>query len=248
MERAYKEYRVISNEMLGANVFVTKVKGSFKAEPGQFYMVKAWQDQDPILGRPLSILDIDEEGNLYFLTQVVGRGTKYMQKLRKNDRIYILGPLGNKFPMCKENEKVALVGGSVGIAPLLYLARKLRSRAFKIELYAGFRSEVFYLDEFKPFVNKILLSTEDGSLGYKGFITDIINTGEYDRIYTCGPYPMMRSLLLKAQNRNKVICSMESRMACGVGSCLGCSFETSQGMRRVCKDGPIFGGGVFILD
>lgn len=248
LNNAYKEGIVLENNHICDNIYVLKIKGPFKGNPGQFYMVKSWTGTDPLLSRPISIYDIDEEGNIYLLIANIGRGTDLMMKLREGDKIYLLGPLGNKFPMPSKDERVALVGGSVGIAPLKHLARNIQSITKNIDYYAGFRDNPYLIEDFKGYVQNIYISTESGKVGYKGYIIDIIDTKKYDKIYTCGPFPMMKALLLKADNRSKILVSMESRMACGVGTCRGCSIKTKIGMRRVCKDGPIFGGGVFLID
>lgn len=245
---AYKEGTILENNHIIDNIYVLKVSGPFEGAPGQFYMIKSWQGTDPLLARPISIYDIDEEGNIYLLLANVGRGTDIMMKLKKGDKLYLLGPLGNKFPLPNKDEKVALVGGSVGIAPLKYLARSIQDITKNIDYYAGFRDNPYLIEDFEEYVENTYISTESGKVGYKGYIIDILESEKYDKIYTCGPFPMMKALLLKAHNRNKVLVSMESRMACGVGTCRGCSIKTKVGMRRVCKDGPIFGGGVFLID
>ena len=130
---------------------------------------------------------------------------------------------------------VALVAGGIGIAPMLYLAKKLEA---DVDLYAGFRDEIYFTEEFKEFTKNTYIATNTGSVGHKGFITEIIKD-DYDVIYCCGPNPMMNSVKNLGFDI-PVYVSLESRMGCGIGACLACSCKTKNGMKRICKEGPVF--------
>lgn len=220
---------VISNEYLGDNMYLLKIKGSFKGKMGQFYMLRAW-DLYPLLSRPISIHDIGED-NISFLYKVVGEGTKILSNLKKDDAIKLEGPYGNGFPNVKG--KVALVGGGMGVAPLYYTAKNIKNT----DVYMGFREEAILEEEFKKCCIEVNVA-----LGDK-FVTDILDTGKYDYILTCGPEKMMEKIVKMAEGTNtKVYVSIENKMACGVGACLVCTCKTTNGNKKACKDGPVFLG------
>lgn len=235
MKEGYKNGIIISNNEISPNIYEVILEGDFKGEPGQFYMIKGWNSLDPLLPRPISISDINH-GNITFLYEVRGRGTHIISQLKEGDRLNILGPLGNGFSI-DESKNIAIVSGGIGIAPMLYLSKYLKH---KPDLYVGFRNESYYLNSFFSYVDDIHISTEDGSEGYEGYIVDILEPEKYDLIYTCGPIPMMKAVIEKCKGKVPVYISMESRMACGVGACLGCVVETINGIERVCKEGPVF--------
>ena len=159
--------------------------------------------------------------------------------LFRSESIRLLGPLGSGFEI-KNRKRVALVSGGIGIAPLLYLARELGSG---VDLYAGFRDEAYYLDEFEDYVDEVHISTETGSQGHKGYVTEIIEPENYDLVIGCGPVPMMKELFKLCKGRVDLEISMENNMGCGIGACMGCTVETRDGMKRVCKEGPVFKAG-----
>lgn len=229
-----RTYRIIFNKNLEENIYKMRISGSFQGNPGQFYMLRSWS-LDPFLSRPLSIYNIGN-GYIEFLYEDRGKGTKLLSNLKEDDKIELLGPLGNGFKEINGN-KIALVGGGIGIAPLFYLAESLKKQGKTIDFYAGFRSFVYELDNMERLANNVYISTDLGTYGYKGFIVDIIEYDKYDTIVTCGPQVMME----KIHNcHSNVIVSMEARMACGIGACLGCNIETKNGNKKVCKDGPVF--------
>lgn len=243
MKEGYRDGIIISNNEISPNIYEVVLEGNFKGKPGQFYMIRGWNGLDPLLPRPISIADINN-GNITFLYEVRGRGTHIISQLKEGDSLSILGPLGNGFSIDK-SKKIAIVSGGIGIAPMLYLSKHLNNKA---DLYAGFRNEGYYIDSFSQYVDDIFISTEDGSQGYKGYIVDIIDPEKYDLIYSCGPLPMMKALIDKCRGKAPLYISMESRMACGVGACLGCVVETIDGIERVCKEGPVFLAEEVILD
>lgn len=242
MKDSYIDAIICSNIEISPDIYEVILEGDFKGQAGQFYMIKGWSELDPFLPRPISIADI-EEGKLKLLYEVRGRGTHIISKLRKGDSLSILGPLGNTFDL-QEKGRVALISGGIGIAPMMYLAKNLSAQ---VDIYSGFRDTSYFLEQIKPYVENTMISTEDGSVGHKGFVTELFNPEEYDLVYTCGPTPMMNAVIKMCKGKVPVYISMESRMACGIGACLGCTVETIRGMERVCKEGPVFKGEELII-
>lgn len=242
MKKGYTDGIISENKEISSRIYELTLKGNFQGKPGQFYMIKGWDGLDPFLPRPISIADL-ENGELKFLYEVRGRGTHIIGNLKRGDKLSVLGPLGNGFAL-EENKRVAIISGGVGIAPMLYLAKKLNA---KIDIYSGFRKDVYFLDQIKPYTENVFISTEDGSTGHKGFVTELFNPLDYDLVYTCGPTPMMNVVINICRHKVALYVSMESRMACGIGACLGCTIETINGMERVCKEGPVFRGEEIII-
>ena len=232
--RSYKKAIITENKKINENVWLMKVKSEIHTKPGEFFMIRSDVfGNDPLLSRPFSVSD-EKNGEISFLYLVVGKATNLMTKFKIGHEMKILGPLGKGFRYeNSDDKKIALVAGGVGIAPLLYLAKKLKNKA---DLYAGFSKDSYYLDEFRPYVNNIFTTSD---LYDKKFITEILDPNEYDLIYACGPNPMLKSLCDK-NNKALIQISMESHMACGIGACLGCTVKTNEGNLRVCKDGPVF--------
>lgn len=237
MKNSYNKGIIVSNNEISPNIFELVLDGDFQGKPGQFYMLRGWEALDPFLSRPISIADL-ENGKIKFLYEVRGRGTHIISKFKKGDSLEALGPLGNGFNLGIEG-KIALISGGVGIAPMLYLVKNLSG---DISIYSGFRNNAYFLDQIRPFVKKISIATENGSTGHKGFVTELFNPSDYDLVFACGPIPMMEVVMKMCKDIVPVYLSMESRMACGIGACLGCTIETIRGMERVCKEGPVFKG------
>ncbi len=242
--------KILKNEQIIDNIYrlVVEFKGSasqnHKIIPGQFFMLKSLNNEF-LLPRPISVNDCDEN-TVTFLYRIEGEGTKVISNLAESSMIQVFGPLGNGFDLDKLNGRVAIIGGGIGTAPLLYLAKKLEN---KPDIYLGFKDTTYGIDEFKKYANKILIATEDGSEGQKGFVTSLLNFNDYDCVVSCGPEVMMDAVMDACAKSNiennldrEIACyvSLEKRMACGLGACLGCVVETKDGMKRVCKDGPIF--------
>ncbi|MDR7856607.1 dihydroorotate dehydrogenase electron transfer subunit [Tissierella sp.] len=242
MAETYKDGIIYSNTEISPNIYEIILEGDFEGKPGQFYMVRGWNGLDPFLPRPISIADL-ENGRIKLLYEVRGKGTHIISKLKKGDKLSILGPLGNGFNI-KEEGKIALITGGVGIAPMLYLAKNLFA---EIDIFSGFRSNAYFLDQIRPYVKNTFIATEDGSTGHKGFVTELFDPSKYDVVYTCGPTPMMEVVMKMCKGKVPVYVSMENRMACGIGACLGCTVETTRGMERVCKEGPVFKGEEVVL-
>lgn len=231
--QTYRPCKVLENIEIAQGIFKISLGINLNAKPGQFFMLRSDSfRQDPILARPFGVCE-QIDGKLVFLVQVVGKGTRLISDLKEGDGVSILGPLGKGFEKTND-EKIAIVAGGIGIAPLLELAKNLDIKA---DFYAGFADEPYFVDEFTPYVNKIVTSSErkEGK-----FILDKLNPDDYDLIYACGPNPMLKALCEK-NTRSKIQISMEAHMGCGIGACLGCTVLDSKGdYIRVCKDGPVF--------
>lgn len=236
----YFDSKVISNTPLTDEIYVLVAeRHGADANAGQFFMLKAW-DNELTLMRPISIFKAEEE-TLHFMYRVVGRGTRKLAELKAGDTISLLGSLGTCYPIAQIKGRVALVGGGLGIPPLCQTAKELTAHGLQTDVYLGYRDVLFAVEEFEPHSANIFVSTEKGDEGYRGFITDLLKPEQYDAVFTCGPEVMMLKVAaMCAAQHVPCWCSMEHRMACGIGACLGCSIRTADGMKRVCKDGPVF--------
>ena len=222
MAITYRSAKVISNKEISKDIYKLVVEDKSEIKAGQFYMLKL--NGATLLPRPISICEKSGD-ELTFLYAVVGTGTKEFAGLKENDEINLTGPLGNGFDLDKNYGKVALVAGGIGTAPMFELAKRLRAKNNNevIDLYCGFRDDVYLVDDFKPYVNEIKVSTNTGSHGHKGFVTELINVEKYDTVLCCGPEVMMKKVIEMCKEKNvKVYVSMEKHMACGVGACLVC--------------------------
>ncbi len=215
--------------------------------PGQFVQVRVDGSPQTFLRRPISINYIDKEANeLWLLIQIVGEGTKRMAEYQPGDTMNIILPLGNGFsiPQLPVDSKLLLVGGGVGTAPMLYLGDTLKSLGFEPAFLLGARSkdDIMQLNEFEK-TGEVYITTEDGSMGEKGFVThhSILAEKKIEQIYTCGPKPMMVAVAKYAKAMN-ISCyvSLENMMACGIGACLCCIENTVKGNVCVCTEGPVF--------
>lgn len=244
----YCQEKVISNKRLLGDIFVIEVsRPDGEVKPGQFFMLKAWNDELTLM-RPISVYRIKEE-SLAFMYRVVGKGTQWLTQLKRNDKIKLLGALGNGFPCDEVHGHIALIGGGVGIPPLYETAKKLTSLGGKVDVYLGYKDALFAFEEFEDVCDNIFISSEAGFEGYKGFVTDLLKPAQYDAVFTCGPLVMMRKIIgMCNESKTPVWCSMERHMGCGIGACLVCSCKTVLGMKRACKDGPVFKGNDLIFD
>ena len=213
--------------------------------PGQFVEVRVDNSPSTFLRRPISINNVDYDRNeLWLLVAAVGEGTKHLQQLKQGDRLNCVLPLGNSFTMPETaDKKVLLVGGGVGVAPLLYFGKKIKAMGGEPTFLLGARSAKDVLErELFEAVGRVLITTEDGSEGEKGFVTNhsVLSQEHFDMISTCGPKPMMQAVARYAF-KNDIECevSLENKMACGVGACLCCVEKTVEGNKCVCKEGPV---------
>ena len=215
--------------------------------PGQFAEILIHNNPRVFLRRPFSILDVDyQKKEISFYVKVIGKGTQQLGEYKVGDTVNIIYPLGNSFNIPKETKEVLIVGGGSGIAPFILLGRELKKNNIKTTFLLGGRSkkDILLTDQFSEY-GEVLATTEDGSFGEKGLVTQhsIFNSSEFnfDKIFTCGPDPMMKAVGKIAQKK-AVACevSLENMMACGFGICLCCVTATNEGNKRVCKEGPVF--------
>lgn len=211
--------------------------------PGQFYMIHA-KRSNCLLGRPISVFHAEKKNGTYveFMILKKGKGTEELVSLEKDDDITLLGPLGNIFPVPAANTKVCIVGGGIGVAPVAGFAESLPAKSY--DFFASFKSGSYGLDNVKA--DSLVITTDDGSVGVHGMLpsaltVDTLKNGNYSAVYACGPTPMLRYVKQIAEEAGvQAWLSMEARMACGMGVCLGCTIPTTEGYKRCCKDGPVF--------
>lgn len=229
----YSPFKISEIRHLNEEVFVIGVECDLGGEPGQFYMLRVPGTTNPMMGRPISISDV-RDGKIYFLIQIMGKGTEIFSNMRVNDEILLMGPLGHGFSFT--DKKSAMLAGTAGIAPFLYLSKRLK---VKPDLFVGYRSGSYYTEEFKDSTENIYIATEDGSVGHKGYALDLLLEGKYDRIYVCGPMPMVKAAIKKLKNEDMEV-SLEAFMGCGFGACMSCLCDTIGGRKGICKAGPVF--------
>ncbi|MDR1757783.1 MAG: dihydroorotate dehydrogenase electron transfer subunit [Bacteroidales bacterium] len=244
----YRETYIHSQEQWLEDVFMFTVpdENGEAALPGQFYMLK-WTDDLPLM-RPISIFK-QEKQLLSFVYRVVGDGTRRLSLLEKGAPISLLGPLGIGFPCENVSGQVALVGGGVGIPPLYETAKVLNKKNIQTDIFLGFKDRPFGVEDFAVINKRLFLASEDKITGcYHGRITDLVQVENYNAVFTCGPEPMMYTLLCRCREKGiPVWLSMEKRMGCGIGACLVCNCETRHGMMKTCTDGPVFSGADIIV-
>ncbi|MFI3115665.1 MAG: dihydroorotate dehydrogenase electron transfer subunit [Clostridia bacterium] len=217
-----------------------------KVQVGQFVHIKLSNEFS--LRRPISICDVVSD-IITIIFEVRGKGTQWLSNIKKGDELSILGPRGKGFDLSKAGENPMFIGGGIGVPPLLYSAKNVKNSTAIL----GFRNSDFVMleDEFKKVCKEVIITTDDGSYGMHGFVTDALKDQikNATTVYACGPTPMLKAIY-KICEENNVACevSLEERMACGVGACLVCACEvyaTTQGLpvkkyKHVCKDGPVF--------
>jgi len=228
--------KVIKNYLIANRIYKLSVEFEGEINPGQFFMLKSL-DNSFLLPRPISVNDFNDK-TVTFMYRTEGIGTTKISTLKTGDELQLFGPLGNGFDLEELQGKTAIIGGGIGIAPLLYLTKKLGKKA---DVYIGFKDCVYCIEEFEKYAGKTTVVTEDGSLGEKGFVTECIDYSNYDSVVACGPEIMMNKVMDSCKyNNTKCFVSLERRMACGMGVCLGCTVVTKAGNKRACKDGPVF--------
>lgn len=243
--------KILSQEVIGTDIYsmwIELPQISAHAKPGQFVSLFC-TDKSRLLPRPISICEIEREKHaLRLVYRVVGKGTKEFSKMNVGETLEVMGPLGNGFPIerMEEGKKAFLIGGGIGIPPMVELAKHLKGEK---QMIVGYRDELFLTEELKK-AGKVFIATEDGSTGVKGNVLDAIAHHQLDAdvIYACGPTPMLRALKKYAEEKN-IECwiSMEEKMACGIGACLACVCQSKEidghshvHNKRICKDGPVF--------
>lgn len=231
-------YTVVSNMKIADSVYKMVLSGDTSAftKPGQFLNIKL---DGLFLRRPISVCDYDDK-KITIIYKVVGVGTEKMALMTDGEKLDILTGLGNGFDTEKSGDSPLLIGGGVGVPPMYGLCKKLISEGKQVSVILGFNkeSEIFYKEEFESLGAKVYIATADGSVGTKGFVTDIMKDLEYSFFYTCGPMPMFKAIEKIAKGSGEF--SFEERMGCGFGACMGCSCKTiTGGYKRICKDGPV---------
>lgn len=248
---------LIKKEEIIKGIFKFSVKAKDIADisrPGNFIEIRVSNQTEPFLRRPISIYNLDKEnGILEFIFQVKGKGTELLARKEIGDKIDIIGPLGyGTFKIDKYN-KIAVIGGGIGIFPLYELAKEAKNQKKEVGCYLGFRNKDFVMleKEFDELTNKLVITTDDGTYANKGFVINYLiedmEKEHYDCIYACGPLPMLKAIQ-KYANENNIECqiSLEEKMGCGLGVCLGCAVKTAKSTKEapeyfhVCKGGPVF--------
>jgi len=256
--------KILSREEVAPNICLMKLKAPEIAQdalPGQFIHIKCSKENYPLLRRPLSIHRIDEEkGEIYILFQVVGEGTKLLRQRAVGDNLDILGPIGNGFNIYPKSKKIMIIGGGIGVAPLLALCEESIRQEKEVRVLIGALKKELVIEEenFRNLGAKVDVATDDGSYQYKGLVTDLLEgiiKGGWlaDQIFACGPKLMLKKIVEVSLDTH-IDCqvSLEERMGCGIGACLGCvckiktkynnEDKVKYEYKRVCVDGPIFEG------
>ena len=229
-------YKILSNEPLTATVFKMVLQGDTGAitAPGQFINIKL---EGKFLRRPISVCDYND-ATITIIYKVVGEGTEQMSAMQPGTLLDCLVGLGYRYDV-SQSKNPLLAGGGVGVPTMYNLAKTLIADGQRPVVVLGFNTadEVFYAGEFEALGIEVIVTTVDGTMGIKGFVTDAIKDLDYDYFYTCGPLPMFKALYNATDVSGQF--SFEERMGCGFGACMGCSCKTKYGSKRICKDGPV---------
>jgi dihydroorotate dehydrogenase electron transfer subunit len=248
MSKSISDLKVIGNKRLNNDFFLIELTSDQKLpemKPGQFAQVKIDGCPETFLRRPISIHDVDYGKNTFvLLIQVAGKGTRQLSTLKNGDFLNLVYPLGNSFTIPESERKLLLIGGGCGVAPLLFLAKTLKKSGHKPDILLGFRNKDRII-EYEQYlkIGKVYITTEDGSVGEKGYVTghSLLVNNRYDMVYCCGPETMMRAVASWAKgNGSPCEVSLENLMACGIGACLCCVVDTVKGHLCTCVDGPVF--------
>ncbi len=230
-------FTVLTNEKIAKDVFRMTLAGNTEAitATGQFVNILI---EGRFLRRPISVCDWDKDF-LTLIYKVVGEGTKEMSAYGAGKTLDILTGLGNGYDTTLSGDEPLLVGGGVGVPPIYGLCKKLVAEGKKPTVILGFNSadDVFYKEEFEALGATVFVTTADGSMGIRGFVTDAMKDISYTHFYTCGPEPMLKALYRATETDGQF--SFEERMGCGFGACMGCSCKTITGYKRICKEGPV---------
>jgi dihydroorotate dehydrogenase electron transfer subunit len=248
MAKRIEDLKIAGNKRLTKDLFVLELSSREELpdlKPGQFAQVKVDGSSETFLRRPFSIHDVNYEINtIKLLIQVAGKGTAALSNLKIGDSLNLIYPLGNSFGLPDKDQKILLVGGGCGVAPLLFLGKHLKSNGYSPDILLGFRNSerIIELEEYLK-IGNVFLTTEDGSKGEKGYVTShsVLSESIFERIYCCGPDSMMRAVAAYSNKKN-IDCevSLENLMACGFGVCLCCIVSTTRGNLCTCIDGPVF--------
>jgi dihydroorotate dehydrogenase electron transfer subunit len=248
MAKRIESLRIVENKRLNKDIFTLELSAAGRIpemKPGQFVHAKIEGSPGTFLRRPFSVHDVNYPQNTFkLLVQIAGKGTETLSRLGNGDSLNLIYPLGNSFTLPEKGKHILLAGGGCGIAPLLFLGKYLKSNGFVPDILLGFRDSerIVEYDEYTEF-GKVFLTTEDGSSGKKGLVTEhpVLTSVKYDTVYGCGPESMMKAMAKYCKdNRIKCEVSLENLMGCGIGACLCCVVDTSRGNLCTCIDGPVF--------
>lgn len=248
MVKKAEELKLIAKQRIAEDYFSLDLQAESpltEIKPGQFVQIRVDNSPKTFLRRPISIFDVDYISNtLKLLIKIAGPGTKALSLLNTGDRVSLVYPLGNGFSLPADTDKVLLVGGGIGVAPLYFMGKIIAQSGINFKFVFGYQSDKYIIDYEK--YNKLgdlIISTDDGSMGFHGLVSEhpVLHEGDYNRIYCCGPDPMMKSIAGIAKERG-IFCelSLENLMACGIGLCLCCVEDTIDGNICSCTDGPVF--------
>lgn len=230
-------FTIKSNSEIAKGVYEMTLEGdtSLISRPGQFVNIKL---DGFYLRRPISVCDYEDD-TLTIIYKVVGKGTEYMSGLKSGAKLDILLALGNGYDISADCEKPLVIGGGVGVPPMYNLAKELIKSGKTVTALLGFNTadEIFYAEKFAALGANVIITTADGSVGIKGFVTDAMSGIDYDYTFCCGPEPMLKAVYNSSDTDGQF--SFEQRMGCGFGACMGCSCKTKYGNKRICKEGPI---------
>lgn len=233
-------FEIVSNRRLTEGMYEMRLRGDVSAvtAAGQFVEVRL---PEKFLRRPISVCDVEGD-ELTLVYKAVGQGTQAMAAIPSGARLDLITGLGNGYDLSRCGARPLLIGGGAGVPPMYLLARRLIERGAGVTVILGFNraSEIFYEDEFRRLGARVFIATADGSRGVRGFVTDAMEGLEMSGVCACGPLPMLRAVHARVSAPAQY--SLEERMGCGFGACMGCAIETKDGMKRVCKDGPVFRG------
>lgn len=250
MRAACCEATVLSHEAVAPEIRLLRVlwpDREHTPHAGQFFTLRAWgADEAPFLSRPISVHAWDAaHQTVSFLYQVVGEGTRKLASLAPGQSFQLTGPMGNGFDapaLAAQYRKIAVVGGGIGTAPLYQLTRELAAAGVRPDVFFGFRDAPYCMEPYRPIAGRVKVSTDSGAVGFHGFVTQLYDPKDYDIVLACGPTVMMRNVARGAAAAGTpCLVSLEKKMACGIGACLGCTCETKGGEgKSVCKNGPVF--------
>ena len=230
-------FTILTNEKLTDSVYKMTLSGDTTeiVRPGQFVNIKL---EGLYLRRPISVCDWSKD-TVTIIYKIVGSGTEQMAEIKAGEKLDILNGLGNGFDTTLSGDNPVLIGGGVGIPPMYGVCKELINQGKSVKVILGFNSkeDVFYKDEFEALGAEVFIATADGSMGTKGFVTDVLKDLDYSYFFTCGPMPMFKAIENIAKTSGQY--SFEERMGCGFGACMGCSCKTKYGNKRICKDGPV---------
>ncbi|WP_242222043.1 dihydroorotate oxidase B electron transfer subunit [Bacillus cereus group sp. BfR-BA-01380] len=251
---------VVNQKEIAKNIYELVLQGDLVEhmnEPGQFVHIKVAEGSTPLLRRPISICNVDQEKNEFtMLYRAEGQGTKTLAKKKQGELVDVLGPLGHGFPVeeAEAGQTALLVGGGIGVPPLYELSQRLVAKGVRVIHILGFQTKdvVFYEEKFAE-LGDTYVATVDGTHGTKGFVTDVIDAYgiDFDILYSCGPLAMLRALEGRYKEKKAYI-SLEERMGCGIGACFACVCHlqedpTGYSYKKVCSDGPVFPIGEVVL-